>query len=45
MVVGRNPVGDLRGTGVEKLGAVETIHAMKAAVHTRYGPPVEVRRS
>jgi hypothetical protein len=37
VVAGRDSVGDVGGSGVE-LTAVATIRAMKAAVHTRYGP-------
>lgn len=44
VVAGRDPVADVRASGVE-LGAVATIRAMKAAVQTRYGPPDVVRIS
>jgi NADPH:quinone reductase-like Zn-dependent oxidoreductase len=43
VVAGRDRVGDVRDAGAEELGAVATIRAMKAAVHTRYGPPEVVR--
>jgi NADPH:quinone reductase-like Zn-dependent oxidoreductase len=45
VVAGRDPVADVREPGAEKLAAVATIRAMKAAVHTRYGPPEVVRIS
>jgi hypothetical protein len=38
VVAGRDPVADVREAGAEELGAVATIRAMQAAVHTRYGP-------
>jgi NADPH:quinone reductase-like Zn-dependent oxidoreductase len=44
VVAGRDPVADVREAGVE-LGAVATIRTMKAAVHTRYGPPEVARIS
>jgi NADPH:quinone reductase-like Zn-dependent oxidoreductase len=44
VVAGRDSVGDVGGSGVE-LTALATIRAMKAAVHTRYGPPEVVRIS
>ena len=45
VVAGRDPVADVREAGAEEFGAVATIRAMKAAVHTRYGPPDVVRIS
>jgi NADPH:quinone reductase-like Zn-dependent oxidoreductase len=45
VVVGRNHVEDVREAAAEELGAVATIRAMRAAVHTRYGPPDVVRIS
>jgi NADPH:quinone reductase-like Zn-dependent oxidoreductase len=45
VVAGQDQVGDGRGAGAEELAAVATIRAMKAAVHTRYGPPEVVRIS
>jgi NADPH:quinone reductase-like Zn-dependent oxidoreductase len=42
VVAGRDPGADVREAGVE-LRAVATIRTMKAAVHTRYGPPEVVR--
>src|SRR5215212_761365 len=45
VVAGRDPVADGREAGAEELGTVATIRAMKAAVHTRYGPPDVVRIS
>jgi NADPH:quinone reductase-like Zn-dependent oxidoreductase len=44
VVAGRDPVADVREAGAE-LGAVATIRAMQAAVHTRYGRPEVVRIS
>src|SRR4051794_27359819 len=45
VVAGRNPVADVREAGSQELGTVAAIRAMKAAVHTRYGPPDVVRIS
>ena len=45
VVAGRDPVADVREAGAEELGAVATIRAMQAAVHTRYGRPEVVRIS
>ena len=45
VIAGRDPAGDGPEAGAEKLVAVATIRAMKAAVHTRYGPPEVVRIS
>jgi NADPH:quinone reductase-like Zn-dependent oxidoreductase len=45
VVAGRNHIGDVREAGAQELATVATIRAMKAAVHTRYGPPEVVRIS
>ena len=45
VVAGRDLVGDAREAGAEQSAAAATIRTMKAAVHTRYGPPQVVRIS